>query len=146
VKLTVRRIGNSLGVIVPRATLRQWGVGEGGGLELTPHGIRPPRRTRGAHAALDALKRAIALEVAARHGADEIRRRSAANLARWKRSGVWSSAYDEWQEIVSSGDDGRLYAAMLGQDERANRLRQSMPFVGMLPEGVLERLREEAAR
>jgi antitoxin component of MazEF toxin-antitoxin module len=146
VKLTVRRIGNSLGVIVPRTVLREWGVREGGSLELTRQGIRPPRRTRGPHAALDALKRAIALEVAGRHDAHEIRRRSAANLARWKHSGMWSSAYDEWQDIVSSNDDGRLYAAMLGQDERANRLRQSMPFVGMLPEEVLERLREEAAR
>jgi antitoxin component of MazEF toxin-antitoxin module len=145
-KLTVRRIGNSLGVIVPRTALRGWGLGEGSALELTRHGIRPPRRRRGAQTGLDALKRAIALEVAARHGTDEIRRRSAANLARWKRSGVWSSAYDEWHDIVSSNDDGRLYAAMLGQDERANRLRQSMPFVGMLPADVRERLREEAAR
>lgn len=145
-KLTVRRIGNSLGVIVPKAALRQWGVPEGGSLELTPQGIRPHRRARGAHQALDALKRAIALEVAARHSADDIRSRSAANLERWQRSGVWCSAYDEWRDIVSSHDDGRLYAAMLGQDERANRLRQSMPFVGMLPGSVLERLHEEAAR
>jgi hypothetical protein len=99
----------------------------------------------GPQAALDVLKRAIALEVATRHTAEEIRRRSAANLARWKHSGMWSNAYDEWDDIVSSNDDGRLYAAMLGQDERANRLRQSMPFVGMLPDRVLARLREDAA-
>jgi antitoxin component of MazEF toxin-antitoxin module len=145
-KLTVRRIGNSFGVIVPKAALRQWGVAEGGSLELTAQGIRPHRRVRGAHQALDALKRAIAFEVAARYGADDIRIRSAANLDRWRRSGVWCRAYGEWRAIVSSHDDGRLYAAMLGQDERANRLRQSMPFVGMLPGSVLERLREEAAR
>jgi antitoxin component of MazEF toxin-antitoxin module len=144
-KLTVRRIGNSLGVIVPKATLREWGVAEGGSLELTPQSIRPHRRRRGAHEALDKLKRAIALEVAARHSAEEIRRRSSANLDRWKRAGVWCDAYGEWREILSSNDDGQLYAAMVGEDERANRLRQSMPFVGMLPDGVLERLREEAA-
>jgi antitoxin component of MazEF toxin-antitoxin module len=145
-RLKVRRIGNSLGVIVPRATLSEWGVGEGGSLELTARAIRAPRRARNRQRALDALKRALAVEVAARHGADEIRARAAANLRRWKRAGVWCSAYDEWQDIVSGGDDGRLYAAMLGHDERAHRLRQSMPFVGMLPAAVLERLREEAAR
>jgi antitoxin component of MazEF toxin-antitoxin module len=145
-KLKVRRIGNSLGVIVPRATLREWAVGEGDTLELTTQVIRPPQRARSGHRALDALKRSIALEVAARHSAGEIRARAAANLKRWKRAGVWCSAYDEWQDIVSRADDGRLYAAMLGQDERADRLRQSIPFVGMLPDEVLERLREEAAR
>jgi antitoxin component of MazEF toxin-antitoxin module len=145
-RLTVRRIGNSLGVIVPRETLREWGVREGGALELTAHGIRPPRRHRNAQDALDALKRAIALTVVERYSADEIRSRSRANLDRWKSNGVWSRAYEQWQEIIDSGNDGRLYAAMLADGEEANRLRQSMPFVGMLPKTVLERLREEAAR
>ncbi len=145
-KLTLRRIGNSLGVIVPREVLRSWRVGEGDSLELTADGIRPPRRGRSAHAALDILKRAIALAVVERHPADTIRSHSRANLRRWKRGGVWGEAYRRWQEILDSGDDGRLYAAMLGENDESNRLRQSMPFVGMLPQDVLEKLREEAAR
>jgi antitoxin component of MazEF toxin-antitoxin module len=146
-KLTVRKIGNSLGVIVPKERLRDWGVSEGGHLELTAHAIHPPTRRAGStHAKLDTLKRGIALEVIARHSPAEIRQRSLANLERWKRAGVWCGAYDEWRDIARANDDGELFAAMLGQDDRANRIRQSMPFVGMLPANVLARLREEAAR
>ena len=43
------------------------------------------------------------------------------------------SAYDEWQRILESGDDGELFATMLGRDERCIRLRQSPPYVGLLP-------------
>lgn len=144
--LTVRRIGNSLGVIVPRSTLEQWGVGEGDRLELTGSGIRPPKRPRNAQQALDELKRSIAIEVVRRHAPDEIRQRSRRNLRRWKAAGVWSKAYEEWLRIIDGGDDGELLKAMLGRDERANRLRQSMPYAGMLPREVTERLNEEAAR
>jgi hypothetical protein len=53
-------------------------------------------------------------------------------------------AYDEWMEILG-GDDGALFAAMLGRDERSNRLRQSPPYVGMLPREKVAKLNEEAA-
>jgi len=43
-KLTVRRVGNSLGVILPKATLDAWGVEEGGYLELSERDIRPASR------------------------------------------------------------------------------------------------------
>jgi antitoxin component of MazEF toxin-antitoxin module len=145
VKLTVRRIGNSLGLIIPRPTLRAWGVGEGDALELTADAIRPPRRRPSGHTALDELKRAISAEVVARFRPDEIRRGGLANLERWKQTGAWCSAYDDWLEILRSGDDARLYAAMVGKTDEANRLRQSMPYVGMLPKDVLEALREKAA-
>jgi len=144
-KLTVRRIGNSLGLIIPRRALRAWGVGEGDALELTPDAIRPRRPRRSGHAALDELKRAISAEVVARFRPDEICRRALANLERWKQTGAWCSAYDDWLEILHTGDDARLYAAMVGKTDEANRLRQSMPYVGMLPKDVLEELREEAA-
>ncbi len=67
-----------------------------------------------------------------------------ANLHRWRRRGVWVSAYDEWRRIAASGDDGLLFAAMLGRDEEAVRLRQSMPYVGLLPESEVNKLHEEA--
>ncbi len=141
----MRRIGNSLGVIIPAATLRDWGVGEGGSLNLEAQAIRPPRKRAGAQEALDQLKRAIALEVVRRHPTDAIRRRSLENLERWRKRGTWGPAYEEWMAILQEGDDGALLAAMVGSDERANRLRQSMPFIGMLPEEVSRRLREEAS-
>jgi antitoxin component of MazEF toxin-antitoxin module len=143
-KLAVRRIGNSLGIIVPKATLDAWGVGEGDALELTESGIRPPTRPGSSHEALDELKRSIALAVVRQFTPREIRAQTIANLHRWRRQGVWASAYDEWEGIATRGDDGELFAAMLGRDDNAVRLRQSMPFVGLLPQTEVRRLREEA--
>ena len=144
-KLPLRRIGNSLGVIVPKATLEAWNVGEGDALELTERGIRPTPRAGLSHQALDDLKRAIALAVVRRCEPGEIRAQILANLHRWKKQGAWVSAYDEWRDIARRGDDGELFAAMLGRDEDAVRLRQSMPFVGLLPQTEVRRLHEEAA-
>jgi antitoxin component of MazEF toxin-antitoxin module len=142
-RLTIRRIGNSLGVIVPRATLHSWGLGEGDSLELTARGIRPPTPPQSGHGALDEHKRKLAAAVAARFTANQIRAHSLANLHRWRASGAWVSAYDEWIGILR-GDDGALFAVMLGRDERSNRLRQSPPYVGMLPREEVMRLNEEA--
>ena len=144
-KLQVRKIGNSLGVIVPRELLNSWRVREGGTLEANIGGIWPPGRKARGHAELDELKRRISLEVLARHKPVVIRRRSLDNLARWKKSGVWCGAYDEWLEILEHGSDEALFGAMAGTDDRGNRLRQSPPYAGMLPRDVLERLREEIA-
>jgi antitoxin component of MazEF toxin-antitoxin module len=141
-KLTVRRIGNSLGVIIPRAMLDSWGVAEGDQLDLDERAIRPPVA---GHANLDDLKHSIAMEVVRRFGAPQIRAQILANLHRWKKSGTWVSAYDEWKAIAETGDDGTLFAAMLGKDETALRLRQSMPFVGLLPRDVVRELNEEAS-
>jgi antitoxin component of MazEF toxin-antitoxin module len=145
VRLVVRSIGNSLGVIIPKSTLDGWGVSKGDHLELTERGIRPIRSNRGGHEVLDELKRRLAAAVTARSSASEIRAHGLANLHRWKRNSVWVSAYDEWQRILERGDDGELFAAMLGRDARSNRLRQSPPYVGLLPREDVERLNEEAA-
>ena len=145
-KLALRRVGNSLGVIIPRSVLAQWGLREGGYLVADKSGLRPESAVRPAHRALDELKRKLAAAVASRCTANEIRAHSLANLHRWKTSGVWGSAYDEWKQILESGDDGRLFAVMLGRDENATRLRQSAPYVGLLPREELHRLNEEAAR
>ena len=39
-KLLIRRVGNSLGVIIPRKALDLWGLGEGDHLELTALAFR----------------------------------------------------------------------------------------------------------
>ena len=145
-KLALRKIGNSLGVIIPKAVLDSWGVGEGDDLTVGKEGIHPPSVTTHAHEALDELKRKLAAAVASNCTAKQIRAQSLANLHRWRSNGVWVSAYDEWKEILDSGDDGRLFAAMLGRDENSTRLRQSAPYVGLLPREALRKLNEEAAR
>ncbi len=144
-KLAIRRIGNSFGVIVPKATLEAWGVGEGGHLELTDRGIRPAARGGFSHDSLDELKRSIALAVVRGFTPRQIRAQILANLHRWKSQGTWVSAYDEWRRLAQQDDDGALFAAMLGRDENAIRLRQSMPFVGLLSQEEVRKLHEEAA-
>src|SRR5579872_755126 len=139
-KIRVRRIGNSLGVLIPKATLEGWGIGEGAELELTERGIRPPARGGLSHRELDELRLSHAMAVVRKHTACEIRAKILANLYRWKARGVWGRAYEEWQDIASGSDDGQLFAAMLGRDEEAVRLRQSAPFVGLLPKEEVTRL------
>jgi antitoxin component of MazEF toxin-antitoxin module len=144
-KLTIRRIGNSLGVILPKPTLDAWGVDEGDHLELTERGIRPTRRGGFSTKELDEHKRRLAAAVASCFTAQLIRAHGLGNLHRWKANGVWNSAYGEWKELLEHADDGELFAVLLGRDEHSNRLRQSPPYVGMLPRAEVSRLNEEAA-
>lgn len=143
-KLELRRIGNSLGVIVPKEALQNWGVGEGDYLELGERGIRPASKSAASQAMLDELKRKLASEVASRFTPNLIRAHSLANLSRWRKNGVWGPAYLEWQQILEGASDGDLFAAMLGRDENSNRLRQSPPYVGLLPREVVRKLNDEA--
>jgi antitoxin component of MazEF toxin-antitoxin module len=141
-RIPIRRVGNSLGVILPKATLTAWGVVEGDSLELTTHGLRSPAR-RTAHARLDELRRSLSLSVIRQCTSAEIRAQSLANLHRWKKQGTWVSAYDEWTGIMINGSEGELFAAMLGRDDNATRLRQSMPYVGLLAQDEVDRVYEE---
>jgi hypothetical protein len=144
-KLVIRRVGNSLGVLLPKSMLDSWGLGEHDNLIMTERGIRPPKNSVFGHQALDEHKRALALAVVRLFTPQEIRAQSLANLHRWKRRGTWVSAYDEWRDLIERGDDAELFAAMLGRDEQSNRLRQSPPYVGLLPREEVRKLNEEAA-
>src|SRR5260370_34231827 len=126
-KVQVRRIGNSLGVLLPKATLAAWGIGEGDQLELTSHGLRPRASGGFLHQELDELKRTMALAVVRQFTPGQIRAQLLANLHRWKSQGVWVSAFDEWRDIARRGDDGELFAAMLGRDEDAVGLGRPQP-------------------
>jgi antitoxin component of MazEF toxin-antitoxin module len=143
-KAVVRQIGNSLGVLLPKSLLDAWGVRAGDHLELSQWGLRPPKLRAHSQERLDELKRQLAIAVVREFSPREIRAQSLANLHRWKLQGTWVSAYDEWQEILESGADGALFAAMLGRDEQSNRLRQSLPFVGLLSQEQVSRIYEEA--
>jgi antitoxin component of MazEF toxin-antitoxin module len=143
-KLTLRRIGSSLGVIVPKKALQSWGIGEGDCLVLNERGIRPISDSASSHEALDELKRKLAAEVASRFTPNLIRAHSLGNLHRWKKNGVWGPVYREWQALLEDANDGELFAVMLGRDENSNRLRQSPPYVGLLPREIVRRLNEEA--
>jgi len=143
-QLQIRRVGNSLGVILPKSVLAEWGVGEGDALELTQGGIAPPSRGGRSQVMLDELKRLLSLAVIRHFSPQEIRAQSIANLYRWKRQGTWVSAYDHWTEILQRGSDGELFNAMLGRNDNSNRLRQSMPYVGLLSQEQVKKIYEEA--
>jgi hypothetical protein len=93
----------------------------------------------------DELKRKITFEVVSRFTPKLARAQGLATLTRWKKSGTWASAYNEWQEILEAASDGIMFAVMLGRDENSNRLRQSPPYVGLLRPELAKRLNEEAA-
>jgi antitoxin component of MazEF toxin-antitoxin module len=144
-KLVIRRIGNSLGVILPKPTLDAWGIGEGDQLDLTDRGIRPALHSGFSTEQLDEHKRRLAAAVVSRFSAQHIRAHGLGNLHRWKANGVWNSAYEEWKRLLENAEDGELFAVILGRDERANQMRQSPPYVGMLPREDVRRLNEETA-
>ena len=144
-KVSIRRVGNSLGIIVPKPVLEAWGVGEGDRLELTERGLRPAARPGLRHEALDELKRSIALAVVRQFAPREIRAQILANLHRWRRQGAWVSAYDEWRDIATRGDDGELFAASfmflspLGERLGEGGQREGCLLITAAPERPLQR-------
>jgi antitoxin component of MazEF toxin-antitoxin module len=142
-KLVIRRIGNSLGVLIPKPTLDAWGLEEGDYLHLTKRGLRPPARGGFSTEQLDEHKRRLAAAVVSRFTARHIRAHSLGNLHRWKANGTWNPTYEKWKTLLEHADDGELFAVILGPDESANQMRQSPPYVGMLSREEVRRLNEE---
>lgn len=143
-KVAIRRIGNSLGIIIPKAVLERWGLEEGDTLDVREDRIAPPSGGL-SKGDLNELRWRRAMAVVKDFSPQEIRAKGLANLHRWKKNGVWIKAYEEWEEILRDPDDGRLFAVMLGRDEDSVRLRQSPPYVGLLPPETVRRMNEEAA-
>ncbi|MBK7016894.1 MAG: hypothetical protein IPH39_15270 [Sulfuritalea sp.] len=102
-------------------------------------GLRSKGR-QNAQSLLDSLKLEMAQAVLEEVDMATLRRRSLENLERWRENGSWCSAFAEWQELMASGSDAEVVAAMTVSDETANRLRQSAPYVGLLPRKSAERL------
>ncbi len=134
-------MGNSLGVLIPKQIIDNWGVSVGDMLNVSEEGIVPPPK-KNPHLSLDDLKLAISMEAVSRFSLEAIRKKSRDNLARWKKQGTWGPVYAEWRDILKQGD-AELVRAMIGRDDQSNRLRQSMPYVGLLPRNVVEALREK---
>lgn len=92
---------------------------------------------------LDLVKHRLSCAVLATFPLAEIKRRSLENIERWRANEVSGGAYDEWAAIIRSGDDLGMIAAMLSLDQKSNQLRQSIPYVGMLPTSVVQQINEE---
>jgi len=98
------------------------------------------------HNCLDAMKLRLSSEVLARFSLVAIRTHATANLLRWKNQGTWGAAYDEWFKIIESADDSVLISYMIGLDENSNRLRQSAPYVGMLDQNIIMKVKADFTR
>lgn len=92
------------------------------------------------HDRLDRFKLAAACAVLETTDMSALRQHGISNLVRWRKSGVWCSAYDEWMILLSTGSDAEVIEAMIGTEEGANRLRQSPPYAGLLSEADRMRL------
>jgi antitoxin component of MazEF toxin-antitoxin module len=143
-KLKIRRVGNSLGVLLPKDVLRGWGLGEGDSLELGLNGIRPATSAPRRQQVLDAASRAIGLAVIRQFTAREIRAQIRATLSERRRQADWDETCDSWQLLARGKDDGALFAAMLGRDDRSKELRHCLPYAELLPAAQLRTLREGA--
>lgn len=97
---------------------------------------------RNAQSDLDVVKLRLAEEIVSLFPIEKIRERGLANLARWESNGVWVSAYDEWRELLTKGSDDEVRSIMLGHDDDANRLRQSPPYTGLLPQDIVRKIYE----
>lgn len=86
----------------------------------------------------DRRKLAMARLITEKFAVPVIRHRSLENMARWQKNGVWVSAFEEWRELLTSGTDQQVLAVMTGLDEKANRLRQSAPYAGLLTQAEVE--------
>lgn len=95
------------------------------------------------HELLDAVKLRLSCEVLARFPISQIRAHARANLIRWRSQGSWSATYDEWLTIIESADDSLLITRMSSLDEDSVRLRQSIPYVGMLDQSTVQKIKDE---
>lgn len=104
--------------------------------EVTINGITvqlgTPSSTPNKQDVQDRRKLMMAKRIHAQFPMSVIRSRSLENIERWKRKGVWVSAFDEWSQLLTQGTDQQVQSVMLGLDEKSNRLRQSAPYTGLL--------------
>lgn len=95
---------------------------------------------------LDIIKHQLACEVVERFPIAEIKARSRANIERWRSQGTYGQAYADWEKIINDANDLKMIAAMVGMSQRANQLRQSAPYVGMLDQILVRKYYDQGER
>lgn len=83
-----------------------------------------------------------------RHNPEPILRKASENLHRWLArqdgealAGVWR----EWLDILSHTPPQQLASWLVSDDSRAQRLRQSSPFAGVLPPQEIWQIKRDHA-
>lgn len=89
---------------------------------------------RNPHQLLDDLKLWLSQATLNRTNLQTIRTQSLANLERWKAQGTWSLVYDEWWQLMTCASDDHIIEIMIGEGDEPNRLRQSIPYPGLVDE------------
>ena len=97
------------------------------------------------HVKLDYQKQQIGELLLEHHSLKAIRAKSLENLRRWRAKNVWNDAYEQWEAILKHGSNAQLVKTMTSPDDESNRLRQSMPYVGLLDRKLLQALNEKVA-
>ncbi len=98
-------------------------------------------KKRNDHLLLDDRKLWISQAVLDAADLKTIRAKSLANLTRWRSQGTWGPVYDEWWQIMTNASDATLIYLMTSQGDEPNRLRQSMPYTGILDEEAIRKIR-----
>lgn len=94
---------------------------------------RGPRATRRDHAWIDERSRALHARIA-----EKLREKPALlsvardNLERWERLRGADAALDEWSTLLDTTAFPDLLRLLTEESEKADRLRQSSPFAGIL--------------
>lgn len=94
------------------------------------------------HAWQDRVNLKISNEITSRFSYQEICDYINANLDTWRAHETYSKDFDEWLDIVDSCEQSRLYRGMLSTADRDVLLRRSMPYLGMLDEQVVWRIKK----
>lgn len=86
----------------------------------------------------------MTLAVIRQFSAREIRAQIRVSLRERRQQHDWDSACEEWEALARGKDDGALFAAMLGNDERAISRRQYQPYIDLLSAAEVRAFREGA--
>lgn len=111
------------------------------GSATLPPNAKSAMKKRNSHLLLDDRKLWVAQAVLDAADLKTIRAKSLSNLTRWRSKGTWGPVYDEWWQIMTNASDVVLIHIMTSQGDEPNRLRQSMPYTGLLSQETLRRIR-----
>lgn len=140
---TAREAKNKLGEVFRQAQSEPVVITMHGKPAVEIRAFRQGASDRQDHRVIDTIKQKISCEVLARYSVEEIKMKSISNIERWRAKGTFGQAYADWLEILLDSDDSKLIRAMVGNSDRSNQLRQSLPFTGMLDADVVRKIREE---
>lgn len=94
---------------------------------------RGPRARARKHDWIDERSHALALRVADKlRGQPVLVEHALGNLNRWEQARGPRPAYAEWRRILTESSVDDIIALLSERSERADRLRQSTPFTGIL--------------